>query len=77
MARPDLTDTEKDQIRQDFENIISKAPIETYQMWKKEGSFNVINRTAIILPEGIEGKLKGKLADEFVTLLNRNDVLIP
>lgn len=74
--RPDLTPKEIDNIKSEFELLMSKTPYAVYEQWKNEGSFNIVNRTAIILPRGIEGKLHGKLASDFVSLLNKNNVVI-
>ena len=76
MPRPEFTETQILEVKNKFQELMSQTPKSTYDLWKKEGSIDIINNTVIILPNGIEGKLHGKLADDFVILLNKHGLLI-
>lgn len=66
------TQEKQQAFEEEFRQILSKAEKELQNIWRREGQI-YWSRPNIpkIHPDGFEEKLKGKLADEYVNLLNK------
>ncbi len=74
--KPELTQEQKDSIKEQFNELVAQMPKETQELWNKEGSLLIVGDILTINPTGFQGKFHGKLADEFHKLLLKNGIII-
>ncbi|MFL9483803.1 hypothetical protein ACI6Q2_13580 [Chitinophagaceae bacterium LWZ2-11] len=66
--KPPLTDEQKEKFKVQFNAIISKAPLDVQAKWTNEISW--VNDIPSFT-NNVHQKLKGRLADEYVSLSNK------
>ncbi len=70
MNKPPLTTKQKEAFEQMFRNLMSEAPAELQKKWDGHiGWMPVVDEP--IIDQQITGKLPPRLADKYVTLLNK------
>ncbi len=75
---PGLSPEQKEQLQNQFfkelEAIIEQSS-ESKKLWENEKGIQIFSNK-LIMPSGAYKKLKGKLADSFISLLNKYGLLI-
>lgn len=72
--KPTLTDEQKASFERQFRELISQSSEQAKELWAKEGEIIWLPPPVDephLRPKGIEGKLHGRQADRYVTLLNQ------